>query len=147
MLELRNHRPTEAEKQLYFYAGYYLYDDSNQDTVKYAVCYTKESDRREFPLELKIEEETADLESGIIFDNLSESVKISGYVDVLLLELIGDRIKELGWIRNRRTFTSSSNDKKIFSFEELKELSCVAKYKKGNNLTKNKNLNEKEKEK
>lgn len=100
MLTFKNSNPTETEKKLYLYAGLYLIE-KNEFHATYAVCYTDSPKRKVFPMEINIEEKHIDHNSMIIFDSVSEQVKIKGYIDEKILQLVQDRIKELGWVEEK----------------------------------------------
>lgn len=100
MLTFTNSNPTETEKKMYLYAGFYLIEKTKFHSI-YAVCYTDSSERKMFPMKINIEEKRIDHDSMIIFDPVSEQVKIKGYVDAEVLQLVQDRIKELGWIERK----------------------------------------------
>lgn len=92
----KNEDPTEAEKELYLYAGFYVIEKDVRH-IKYAVCYTDKAARKEFPKEIQIPEEHVNYKSIITFDLSCDSVKASDFIDTKLLYIILKRAKELGW--------------------------------------------------
>lgn len=102
LLTFKNENPTETEKELYLYAGFYVIEDHggiNEDLrhIKYAVCYTDESMRKEFPKEISILQENVNYKDTISFKSDCEIIKITGFIDTKLLNLITKRAEELGW--------------------------------------------------
>lgn len=95
-ITFRNEDPTEAEKELYLYAGFYVIEKDAYH-IKYAVCYTDKDMRKAFPKEIQILKEHVDHKSIITFDLSCDSVKASDFIDVKLLYIILKRTKELGW--------------------------------------------------
>ena len=95
-MKLINQTPTDAEKQMYLFAGFYVVEETDTH-IEYAVCHTDNSLRNDFPLEFDIDEMDIDYDGTIVFDKLSEQVKINTYVDVKLINLIANRANELGW--------------------------------------------------
>lgn len=105
-LQFTNEHPTEAEIELFRYAGFYpikrdFMDVNNQvqenlRCLKYAVIYplTKSKD---YPTILNVTQECIDYDSVITFDCSSESIAIKGYIDTHILQLVVDRTKELRW--------------------------------------------------
>lgn len=102
----KNENPTETEKRLYLYAGFYKIEDEYCEVngiktdlryLKYAVCYTENSLRKTFPERISISQKYIDYKSLLIFNSMSEEVQIHGSVDMKILNLIIERAKELGW--------------------------------------------------
>lgn len=102
--QLQNANPTNAEKGLYHNYGYYPVErhpisngnsDADYTYIRYAICYTEPEQRKSYPNVIEIEEKNISYEDSIIFETLSESIKIGGRVDVDLLEIITERAKEL----------------------------------------------------
>lgn len=98
---LLNVTPTEAEKQLYQYAGFYIVEKDRAGTdaeyLKYAVCHTNDSLRESFPKMFTIPSNAIDYDNTIIFDCLNKEMRLSCYADAHVLKLILERAKELGW--------------------------------------------------
>lgn len=106
MITLRNTTPTETEKQMYLYAGFYVIEkdycevNGNKTDVpyiKYAVCYTGGNLRETFPAEINIEKKHINYNEIITFNAMSEEMEIKGRIDTKILQLIEERAKELGW--------------------------------------------------
>lgn len=95
-MELTNKTPTVAEKEMYLYAGFYVVEETDI-YIEYAVCYTINGLRKEFPLKLTMDDLHIDYDEMLIFDKSSERVKVNTYVDAKLLNLIAKRMDELGW--------------------------------------------------
>ncbi len=118
IIKLGNPNPTEAEKQLFLTAGYYCIDEggitvNNNETefkqVTYAVLHGLDSEsRKTFPQHVEIDNKGIDYESTIVFDTLSETVKISDYLDIDHISFVIQRMNELGF---KRCLTSISNSK------------------------------------
>lgn len=104
IIQLKNDNPTNAEKGLYHNYGYYPVErhpisngnsDADYTYIRYAVCYTEPEQRKSYPSVIKIEKKNIDYEDSITFEACAESVKITGRVDVDLLEIITERAKEI----------------------------------------------------
>lgn len=104
VIRLENNNPTKAEKGLYHNYGYYPVErhpisngnrDADYTYIRYAVCYTEPEQRKSYPSVIEIEEKNIDYENSITFEACAESVKITGRVDVDLLEIILERAKEI----------------------------------------------------
>lgn len=107
-MRFENKTPTDAEKDLYQYAGFYViqnefYEVNGSITefeyIKYAVCYTDDVIRNcsSFPTIIDIDEKQIDYSSTITFCSLSQEVTITGAIDTRILSDVVARTKELGW--------------------------------------------------
>lgn len=115
IIKFNNQNPTEAEKKLFFYAGYYCIEESpislnDHETglkqLKYAVVHVEDNkfrdtrlniDQKIFPEHIELDEKNINYDDTIIFDMLSETIKFSSYADIELLSFIFQRMKELGF--------------------------------------------------
>lgn len=98
LIKLENKNPTETEKNMFLYNGYYVverYSAYDHEHLKYAVCHLSAAPK-EFPEVLEIEEDRIDRDETICFECLSETLTIHGMLDTLLLQLLLKRAKKLG---------------------------------------------------
>lgn len=100
LIKLSNPNPSEAEKKLFLTAGYYCVDrgDGQFEPLKYVVLHFKENPKT-FPNQVEIEKTSIDYDSSIIFDTMTETVKITRYLDMDHISIVLDRMNELGFKR------------------------------------------------
>lgn len=94
MLIFENHDPTETEKEMFRYGGFYKIID-NEEFSRYALVHV--NNRESFPERLKVEPQQVEYDKRIIFYRKSETVEGYGTFDDRLLDLMTVRMKELGW--------------------------------------------------
>ena len=104
-----NKNATNTEKVLYQRYGYYLIEPDNStvdmSSYRYVVCYTSDNLRYAelpdgvrqyiFPEKIDIDDEAINYDDSICFDGLTETVKVSGYMDSEFLDLLMQRLKEI----------------------------------------------------
>ena len=106
MITLKNENPTDLEKKIYHRYGFYpiekkFYNINNQVTdfpyIRYAVCYTDESMRKEYPTTITIKSKCINYNETLFFDGLSACIDVHTDADIGLLEDIISMAKELGF--------------------------------------------------
>ena len=95
---IKNTNATDTEKQLYKYAGLYLIE-SSEDCLKYAPVHNGNMDI--FPAFIDVEQDYIEYENMIVFDKLSECVKLNSWYDIDIFDLIYKRMEELNF---KKTF-------------------------------------------
>ena len=100
LIKLSNPNPSEAEKKLFLTAGYYCIDrgDGQFEPLKYVVLHFKKNPKT-FPNQVEIEKKFIDYDSSIIFDTMTETVKITRYLDIDHISFVLERMNELGFKR------------------------------------------------
>lgn len=106
--KLNNPNPTKAEKQLFFDAGYYCLEkggtivnnNNRKDWPYYPYMFSyaiiRGVNQKTFPQHLEIDEKDIDYDSEIVFDTLSETIKISAdLMDIDLMFSVIQRMNEL----------------------------------------------------
>lgn len=96
MFTFENKSPTEIEEKMFCYNGYYLIERT-EDNLLYAICHVERDKLTSFPTEINIDREKIDFDSTIEFSLLCEMIKINGWIDNIMLNLIAERTKELGF--------------------------------------------------
>lgn len=94
MIILKNQHPTLTER--YLFKTYGLYRSISDDQIEKYICIYAGT-KTEFPSEIHFDEEQVDLDEFIIFEKMSETIKIHMRADTLLLDAIRARAAELGW--------------------------------------------------
>lgn len=89
-----NKKPTETERELFQYAGFYKVE-SNEHRLRYVPIHVNTKDG--FPKRVETEPKYIEYKTSITFFNTSETIDIVGSFDGKLIKLIGNRMKELGW--------------------------------------------------
>lgn len=94
MLIFENHSPTKAEIELFSYAGFYKIEDDAEHS-KYSPIHTDIKDS--FPKMVKVNPESVEYDTFIVFYHKSETIEGKGTFDGKLLNLMTDRMDELGY--------------------------------------------------
>ncbi len=90
----KNLKPTETEKKMFHYAGYYNIHE-NSECARYVCMHTDV--KGPFPKKLKMDPKDIDYTESVTFYKAAETIEISGSFDMAMIKLITDRMKELGW--------------------------------------------------
>lgn len=93
MVKLKNPYPTETERKLFAYGGFYLVD-GNGEHLRYMPVHTAGT-YDGYPEELEVGEEYIEHGTSITFHRMSGTVMAEGMFDGELINLIGARLKEL----------------------------------------------------
>lgn len=94
MRVLKNHNPTNAERRLFEYAGFYKTEES-ETCSKYMPIHT--DTKNGFPKEVEVSDDDIEHGSEIIFYHQSEMMNCTGTFDKVLIGLIQDRMAEMDW--------------------------------------------------
>ena len=94
MVILKNQHPTHTER--YLFKTYGLYRSISNDQIEKYICIYAGT-RTDFPQEIPFDKEQVDPDEFIIFEKMSETIKIHMRADTLLLDAIRARAAELGW--------------------------------------------------
>lgn len=94
MIILKNQHPTLTER--YLFKTYGLYRSISNDQIEKYICIYAGA-RSDFPSEIPFDEAKVDPDEFIIFEKMSETIKIHMRTDTLLLYAIRARAAELGW--------------------------------------------------
>ena len=114
-LKFENSNPTETEKLLFRYYGFYLIE-STDNSMKYAPIHT-DGNGDNFPDVIEnISSEMIEWDNSIIFNLMSETVRLSSYFDIDGIILIQKRMEELGY---RKTFTANMGKLRFVEVEAL----------------------------
>lgn len=103
LVSVQNQNPSDAERALYKYGGYYLASNT-QDFLHYIPISLEDHDPMiqsyddGYPKEILLLPSQIDWDTGFVINKLSETVKIQdAYIDISIIHLIMDRMTELGF--------------------------------------------------
>lgn len=100
LVRFDNEHPTDIEKLMYWYAGFYKMPTSDENVIKYVPVHNTSLKKTSgyFPTSFIVDMCVVEWDSVLVFDLSSETVCIShSYYDLDILAMICERAKELGF--------------------------------------------------